>query len=265
MKAQVFSIEGQKKGEVNLPQQFEEAIRFDLIKRAVLAQQSNSFQPHGVDPMAGKRQGHPTPKRRKKYKTSYGHGMSRIARKYSWHRGMQFSYVGAFVANAVKGLKAFPPLAEKVITEEINKKERRKAIRSAIAASASIDLVKQRGHRVDKVPIIVENRMESLKKAKNVQELLNKLGLGKEMERVEEKKVRAGKGKMRGRRYKCKVGPLIVVSKSCDIMKAARNLPGVEVIAVKDLNAEALAPGAHPGRLCIWSDSAVERLGGLFK
>ena len=65
---------------------------------------------------------------------------------------------------------------------------------------------------------------------------------------------------------KKKVGPLFVVSKKCDLIKAARNLPGVDVVQVKDLNAEVLAPGTHPGRLVIWSKSAIEALReGMFQ
>ena len=55
-------------------------------------------------------------------------------------------------------------------------------------------------------------------------------------------------------------GPLIVVMEDRGIGKASANLPGVEVVKVTDLNAEVLAPGAHPGRLVIWSRSAFEAL-----
>ncbi len=93
--------------------------------------------------------------------------------------------------------------------------------------------------------------------------MLKKLGMEKELERIKERKIRAGKGKMRGRKYKKRVGPLFVVSKRCDLMKSARNLG--DVILVKDLNAEALAPGTQPGRLTLWTESAIKELEkGLF-
>jgi large subunit ribosomal protein L4e len=50
------------------------------------------------------------------------------------------------------------------------------------------------------------------------------------------------------------------VSKDNGIGYAARNLPGVEICSVAGLNAELLAPGAHPGRLVIWSESAFEEI-----
>ena len=74
------------------------------------------------------------------------------------------------------------------------------------------------------------------------------------------RKVRAGKGKMRGRKMKKTVGPLIVVAEDEGIKKAARNMPGVDVETVDSLNVELMAPGTHPGRLTIWTRSAIEQL-----
>jgi large subunit ribosomal protein L4e len=59
------------------------------------------------------------------------------------------------------------------------------------------------------------------------------------------------------------VGPLIVVAENKGIMEASRNIPGVEVVTVNDLNVEMLAPGTHPGRLTIWTNSAIEKLNEL--
>ena len=44
-------------------------------------------------------------------------------------------------------------------------------------------------------------------------------------------------------------------------MDAAKNIPGVDVVEVKSLNAELLAPGAKPGRLTLWSSAAIEVMG----
>ena len=62
------------------------------------------------------------------------------------------------------------------------------------------------------------------------------------------------------RRYKKKVGPLIVVSDKCNLEKC-RNLPGVEIVRIKSVNAELLAPGTEPGRLTLFTKSAIEKLG----
>ncbi len=79
------------------------------------------------------------------------------------------------------------------------------------------------------------------------------------------KNIRAGRGKTRGRKYKTPRGPLLVVGEDKGISLAARNHPGVEVVVVDNLNAELLAPGTHPGRLTLYTRSAVEKLGDLFK
>ena len=102
--------------------------------------------------------------------------------------------------------------------------------------------------------------VESLKKTKEVKNILEKLKLKDELKRVAVKKVRAGRGTMRGRKYNKKKGPLVVVSKACQLGKAARNLPGVEVVRVDSLNVALLAPGTQPGRLTIWSEGAITKL-----
>ena len=69
---------------------------------------------------------------------------------------------------------------------------------------------------------------------------------------------------MRGRKMKQAVGPLLVVAEDEGIARAAKNLPGVDIALVENLNAEFLAPGTHPGRLTLWTNSAIERLEKMF-
>ncbi len=91
------------------------------------------------------------------------------------------------------------------------------------------------------------------------------LGVWGDIFRVREsRRVRAGKGKRRGRRYKQAVGPLIVVAENKGVVEAGRNLPGVDVVLLEQLNVEVLAPGTHLGRLAVWSKSAIEKLNGMF-
>ena len=53
---------------------------------------------------------------------------------------------------------------------------------------------------------------------------------------------------------------LLVVANKDGLAKAARNLPGVDVVAAKDLSAEDLAPGGDMGRLTVFTAAAVEAL-----
>ncbi len=256
MKTAVMGMDGKKGKEVNLPPQFSEVFRPDLIKKAVLAQQSHNIQAYGTKIGAGLRQSAFITKRRKHYKTTYGRGQSRTPRKVLSRRGMNFYYMGAVAPNTVGGRVSHPPKAAKIWDLKINVKERRKAIRSAIAATMDSSLVKKRGHTTES--FVVENKIEDLKKAKEVYDFLAKVGLKKELERIAVKKIRAGKGKNRGRPYRKKKGPLLVVSKECALLQAAGNLQGIDVCLVKNLSAELLAPGTNAGRLTLWSDKAIE-------
>ena len=257
--ATLYSIDGKKTGTVKLPEQFTEELRLDLIKRAVLAKQSHERQAYGADPRAGMKTAAENRGRRKAYGAWINRAMHRTVRI----RVGQGSLTGRarIVPQAVKGRKAHPPKAEKNWAVKINDTERKLAIRSAIAATTNKEIVLKRGHKVEDVselPMIIEDSFQKLTKTKEITEVLKKLGLEKELERCLVKKVRAGKGTMRGRKYKIKTGPLVVVSK-CD-SKAYSNIPGVTCINVNSLNAEVLAPGTHAGRLAVWTKSAIEEL-----
>ena len=250
----VFNLEGKSTRKMELPPVFATPLRPDVIKRAVLAIQSSRFQPQGRDPMAGKRTSAES--------RGTGFAMARIPRL----KGQ--SGRAAFAPGTVGGRQSHPPVSEKRIVKRIPKKEKRLALLSAIAATASKEVVAARGHSVVdvlEIPLVVTNDLEALKKTREVEETLIRLGVLSDIYRVEgSRKVRAGKGKSRGRKMKQSVGPLIVVAEDKGIMEAARNIPGVNVARVSSLNAEMLAPGTHPGRLTIWTDSALERLNELY-
>ncbi len=253
MEVNVFSLDGKVKEKIELPSIFLGEIREDLIKRAVLSSQSRRFQPKGRDKLAGKRTSAES--------WGAGYGVSRVPRI----KGSRYSAAGrgAFVPMAVGGRIAFPPLVEKKIVKRINVKERRKAILSAIAATADRERVKSRGHKIEKVPqipVIVDSKLEELKSTKDVEKVFEKLGLIDDINRAKKKKIRAGKGKMRGRKYKRKKSVLIVIGEDKGIKKAARNLPGVDVVYARNLCVEDLAPGTHAGRLTVYTLNAIQQL-----
>ncbi|MFH0868481.1 MAG: 50S ribosomal protein L4 [Candidatus Woesearchaeota archaeon] len=261
MKLNILNSSKSNAGEINLPMQFEEDIRADLIKRAVLTLQSNKRQPYGSMKEAGKRSSSTLSKRRKQYRGSYGLGISRTPRKIMSRRGTRMNWVGAFAPNTVGGRRAHPPKAEKILWKKINKKERKKAIRICISATVISDLVKKRGHILpENYPFVLDKGFEDLSKTAEVKRALKAFGLEKELSRTDKKKIRAGRGKLRGRKYITKKGPLIVVSKESAVTKAANSIPGIEVVNVKNLNAELLAPGGIPGRLTLWTAGAIEIL-----
>jgi len=257
-KINIYTLSGKTTRKTRLPRVFQMSFRPDVIRRVVVALQSHRIQPQGRNVMAGKRTTAES--------FGVGLGISRIPRvKGSRHRK---AGQGAFAPGTVGGRQAHPPKVEKKIYKRINKKEGRLAIRSAIAATADKSLVASRGHVVEKVPslpIVVSDRIQSVREASRVKKVFEALGVWSDVERVKSsRKIRAGKGKMRGRRTKMGVGPLIVVSEDRGIGKAASNHLGVDVVKVEDLNAELLAPGTHAGRLTIWTESAIKKLNNLF-
>jgi len=131
-----------------------------------------------------------------------------------------------------------------------------------VAATISADLICGRGHTYDgMVPVILENKFESLSRTQDVITALTAAGVYHDIERSKEsKKVRAGRGKMRGRRFKQRKSLLIVTAEQP--LRAARNLAGVDVVTVDQLNVEHLAPGMLAGRLTVWTEDALIRLEG---
>lgn len=261
MKAVVLDISNNKVGELKLPPQFEEELRPDLIKRATLSIQSHKRQTYAASEDAGKRASAKLSRRRRDYRGSYGYGISRVPRKIVSRRGTRMNWVGAFAPGTVGGRRAHPPKPDKVWKKKINKKERAKSIRSAISATMIKEIVAERGHLApNSYPFVLDEKFESLHKTKSILQSLWKLGLQQELQRVEGKKIRAGKGKARGRKYKSKKGLLVVVSKTSNIIKAAANIPGIDIVEVRNLNAELLAPGGIPGRLTLWTSAAINTM-----
>merc|ERR1719168_385484 len=139
---------------------------------------------------------------------------------------------------------------------------------SAIAATGVPALVMAKGHRVEEipeVPLVVSDKIQSYNKTKEAHIFLKKIKAYSDIEQVyKSKRFRAGKGKMRNRRRIQKRGPLVIYDNDQGVTKAFRNIPGVDVIQVDNLNLLKLAPGGHVGRFCIWTESAFKKLDGLY-
>jgi large subunit ribosomal protein L4e len=248
MKIPILNTDVEKLDEIDIPDIFSTPIRNSVIKKAVLYQQTHRLQPQGRDFMAGKRTSAES--------RGTGLGIARVPRIKGSNRA-------AFGVSIIGGHQAFPPFSKKRIYKKLNKKERLLAIRSGISATGKIEYVARRGHKFNQsnvIPIVVDDSIQEFKNTKEVKNFFEKLEIWEDVERCNRRKIRAGKGKMRGRKHKVGKGPLIVVNEDNGLSKAARNLPGVDVALVYDLNPEILAPGTHPGRLTIWTVSAFKSL-----
>lgn len=151
---------------------------------------------------------------------------------------------------------------------KINTTQKQYAVASALAASAVPALVMARGHSVEEVPeipLVLDSSLESTKKTSAAKDILSAVGALADVEKASDsKKIRAGKGKMRNRRYTLRRGPLVIYKENDGISEAFRNLPGVELCCVSRLNLLQLAPGGHVGRFCVWSQAAVDELSALY-
>lgn len=246
----LYTVEGKALKVLDLPAVFRGEIRTDVIRRAVGAAQANRRQPYGPTPLSGLRH--------VAHGAGKGRGLSRVPRIAGNRRG-------ALAPGTVGGRRSHPPRPDRVWTKKLNKKERRLAKLSALAATADPRWVTDRGHRFQEalsLPLVVEGKIESLAQTKDAATLLRSLGVYEDVERATSKKVRAGKGTMRARRYRRRRGPLVVLPRDCPGRRAFRNLPGVEVADASGLNAELLAPGGLPGRLTVFSETTFEEVGG---
>lgn len=269
MKTKIIDLNGNNKGEIELPRFFREKIREDLILKAFLSLQISQKQPYGSYVLAGKevsasgKQSH----RRRKYKTLYGHGISRVPRKVMSRRGERFFWVGAFAAGTVGGKRAHPPRAVQKV-KKINKKEKKKAFISALSATSSLESLKKRYEKSKEIkvgielPFILEKVEGKNKEIENkIEELLSKK-IGEFSKRLIDikRKVRAGKGKRRNRKYKKKAGILLVISDEEKKKKINLDNYGIETIGVKELGVNHLAPGGIPGRFTIYTSQAINEL-----
>jgi large subunit ribosomal protein L4e len=255
----LYDVEGKPSGEFSVPSFFDAPVRGDLIRRAVVAIQSHSFQRQGRDPMAGKRTTAES--------LGVGRAMSRIPRV----KGERYARGGlaGFAAGTVKGRLTFPPTSAKRPAKKINRKELLAAMFSAVAATSSKHMVQARGHRIPEdleLPLVVSDEAEKITKNSDAEKILKNLGLWGDVERASNRKIRSGKRSVRGHPYKSRAGALVVVSKRIGAERAFGNFSGVRVVDVSSLNVSDLAPGTHPGRLTIWTESAIKglenRLGG---
>jgi large subunit ribosomal protein L4e len=250
VKVNVYKIDGSSSEKIDLPEVFNTPYRPDIIRKSFKVLHSNKRQPYGADPFAGTKQATAS--------VGKGRGMSRVPRLTQGRRA-------ALAPGVVGGRRAHPPKIEKSWKEKINKKEKQLAKNSALAATTDKEIVSKRGHNFDDkltLPIIVEDKFENIKKTKDIIEAFDKIGIYDDILRAANgKHIRAGRGKTRGRKYKTPKSILIVSSKD-EVQKGSENLSGVDIVKPNQINIEHLAPGGDPGRLTVFTKSAIKELGG---
>ncbi|BGO93447.1 hypothetical protein NBRC10512_004670 [Rhodotorula toruloides] len=255
---QVRALEGESSSTLPLPAVFTAPIRSDVVAQIHKSVAKNRRQPYAVAENAG----HQTSAE------SWGTGraVARIPRVGGGgtHRSGQAAF-----GNMCRGGRMFAPTKiwrKWHIKVAVN--QRRFATVSAVAATALPSLVLARGHRIEgvaEIPLVVADNVESIKKTKEAVAALQTLQAHADVAKViASKKVRAGRGKSRNRRFRQRRGPLVVYNEDNGIVKAFRNIPGVETANVRSLNLLQLAPGGHLGRFVIWTAGAFAKLDEVY-
>ncbi len=255
IKATLLTLNGDKQEEIELPLVFSTPFRRELIHKAWTNLNSHKFQRQGRHPTAGMdvvadSNSPPT-----------GQGVARIAKMRGGGGGRQGQ--AGEVASIRGGRQAHPPNVNKVIYKKLNKKENKLALCSAIAATASKEQVKLRGHKIDGIesfPIIVSNDLELISKTSEMSKVLKSLKLSKDVERLQSRKSRSGQTALRGRGKKVGKSILFVTKDSEKIIKACGSIPGVDARSVKDLSVLDLSPGSDHIRLTVYSKAAIEEI-----
>lgn len=255
----VYTSDEARTAHVPTPVVLTSPIRKDVVQDVHTMMAKNKRQPYAVSKYAG----HQTSAE------SWGTGraVARIPRVAGG--GTHRSGQGAFGNMCRKGRMFAPTKVWRRWHRKINVNQKRFATCSAIAASAIPSLVLARGHKIEKlpeIPLVVDSKaFDGVDKSKAAVTLLKNLKAWEDVEKVKDsRKIRPGHGKWRNRRYVQRKGPLVVYNEKGSMLKALRNLPGVELCSVDRLNLLQLAPGGHLGRFIIWTKDAFEKLDKIF-
>ncbi len=256
MDVTLYQLDGKGTRSVSLPVVFSGEYRADLLRRALLAEQSLSYQPQAHSVMAGI---DTTAVYVGKYSANWRRGrhMGQAIRPRQALGGGAQGDVRR-IPSATKGRRAHPHKLERKIVENINRKEYIRALESAIAGCANTEVVKLNHSFKGSLPIVIEDAIEKVAMTKDLIKTLDALGLDEELERSHSPSRRKGiRRSSKQRKFRKNV--LIIAANAGKIERAGRNIPGLDVCSVSSLTVEKLAPGSNP-RVTIWSESAVKSI-----
>lgn len=242
---------------------FDADIREDIVAKVLEARKRQ--QPYSPSPVAGKQHSAKglIVHARHVWRSGYGRGQSRVPRKIFSRKGSQFNWEAAEVPQAKGGMRAHPPKVTQFINElKINKKELKIAFASAIAATASEKYILKKYSTIEKLdkkaPFIVSSEITKSKTKQILEELKEILGNLYNVA-LREKSIRAGRGKMRGRKYKSTAGMMLVLGKDEELKTKL-----FEVKKADKLNTTDLANGGL-GRVAVYTEKAIKELENKFK
>jgi large subunit ribosomal protein L4e len=260
MKAKLIDAKGKESGKVDMPKNFSENIRTDILAKVFEAQKLAYSQSYGAKDGAGAQYSASgiSKKKRHDWKGTYGKGISRIPRKIMSRNGASFNWVGATTSNTRGGRRPHAPRSEKNLFKKINKKELRMAFNTAFAGTVDSKLLESKySKKVDGAFVFTKDVLTM--KTKDFIEIIKTLFGEAFSTALKTKTVRAGIGKMRGRKYKSNAGLLFVIATDEEMKRK-----GISVVKVSELRISDLAPNGKPGRLACYTESAIKEIGERF-
>jgi len=137
-------------------------------------------------------------------------------------------------------------------------------MRSALSSTVDPMYVQKRyetlkNQKITTLPLIVESKITTLKVKDLLISLKKILGDILFSLAIRKRKVRAGKGTRRGRKYKKSQGVLLVIGKEEKLKTKV-----LDIVQVKDLGVKKLSEGGL-GRLTLYTENAIKELGEKYK
>lgn len=261
MKTKLLDKSGKMKKEIELPKNFAVSVREDILQKVFEAQKGATKQPYGT--MFGAGAGYSASglikHRRHVWKGGYGKGISRVPRKIMSRHGASFNWIGATVTSSRGGRAAHPPKPEKNFFKKVNKKELQIAFNSGLAGTINGKYIESKyGKKIHSGFVFSSDILAT--KTKDFVKIMSELFGADSLNKVlKVKTVRAGRGKLRGRKYKSNAGLLFVIGS-----KENMNRKGIEVVKTNELMIRDLAPNGVPGRLACYTENAIAEISTKF-
>jgi len=262
MKARLYDSKGKETGSIELPKNFSARMREDILLKVFETLKGVYSQPYGAKKGAGAQYSASgiLKKKRHDWKATYGKGISRVPRKIISRHGASFNWIGATVSSTRGGRRPHAPRAEKNPFKKINKKEFLIALNSAFAGTVNKDFLEKKYSKKLETGAIFSKEILTLKTKDFLSTLKKVLGEETLELAMKKKKIRAGIGKMRGRKYKSSAGMLFIIADD-ETMKRNR----IDIVKVNELTIKDLSPNGEPGRITCYTKKAIEQIRGNLK
>lgn len=257
-KIKVLDTNGNKIKEIET-KIFDSDIREDIVQKIAEIERLNEKQEYAPFWLAGQQTSASGAVKhtRHVWKSDRGKGLARIPKKQMARSGDRFTWVGAVIPGTRGGRRAHPPKLGKS-EKKINRKERKIGLLSALAMTKSLEMIKKRYKTLSNgklkldLPLVIESKMLGLKSKEFIGAISKITGEASKIA-FQEKNVRAGRGKSRGRKYKKNSGALLVIGN-----KENKKVKGIDTLKANELKIKDIAKNG--ARIVIFTEESIKNL-----